>query len=43
MIYYSILSNVLLCAKINRDKAAGKYDKHIGCGDDREPSFKLVL
>jgi hypothetical protein len=29
--------------KINRDKAQGKYDKYIGSGDDREPSFKLVL
>lgn len=28
--------------KINRDKAQGKYDKYIGCGDDREPNFKLV-
>ena len=35
--------NVLYCAKINRDKAAGKYDKYIGLGDDREPSFKMVL
>lgn len=38
-----ILLNVLYCAKINRDKAKGKYDKYIGYGDDREPSFKLVL
>ena len=38
-----ILLNVLYCAKINRDKAKGKYDKYIGYGDDRDPSFKLVL
>lgn len=38
-----ILLNVLYCAKINRDKAAGKYDKYAGLGDDREPSFKMVL
>jgi len=29
--------------KINKDKAQGKYDKYISYGDDREPSFKLVL
>ena len=40
---HSILANVLVCAKINRDKANGKYDKYIGYGDDREPNFKLVL
>lgn len=38
-----ILLNVLYCAKINRDKANGKYDKYIGYGDDRDPSFRLVL
>ncbi|KAK0609400.1 putative MFS transporter [Immersiella caudata] len=41
--WFLILSNVLVCIKINRDKAQGKYDKFIGSGDDREPSFKLVL
>jgi hypothetical protein len=39
----SILTNVLVCRKINRDKASGKYDKYVGYGDDRDPSFKLVL
>lgn len=39
----AILCNVLYCAKVNRDKAAGKYDKYIGLGDDREPGFKMVL
>ncbi|ETN36542.1 uncharacterized protein HMPREF1541_08820 [Cyphellophora europaea CBS 101466] len=39
----AILCNVLYCAKINRDKAAGKYDKYSGLGDDREPTFKMVL
>lgn len=38
-----ILANVLVCHKINKDKAQGKYDKYIGCGDDRDPAFKLVL
>lgn len=39
----SILTNVLVCHKINRDKANGKHDKYKGYGDDRDPSFKLVL
>ena len=38
-----VLCNVLYVAKINRDKANGKYDKYIGYGDDRDPEFKLVL
>lgn len=38
-----ILANVLMCHKINKDKAQGKYDRYIGCGDDRDPAFKLVL
>ncbi|KAI0832241.1 MFS general substrate transporter [Hypoxylon sp. FL0890] len=38
-----ILLNSLYCWKINRDKANGKYDKYHGYGDDRDPSFKLVL
>ncbi len=37
------MGNVLVCMKINRDKAQGKYDKYIGYGDDRAPNFKLVL
>ncbi|KDN69142.1 putative major facilitator superfamily transporter [Colletotrichum sublineola] len=41
--WVATLLNVLWCAKINRDKAAGKYDEHLGSGDDREPSFKMVL
>lgn len=43
LVVNSILANVLLCRKINNDKAKGKYDKYIGYGDDRDPSFKLVL
>jgi hypothetical protein len=39
----SILFNVLWVAKINRDKANGKHDQYIGYGDDREPSFRLVM
>ncbi|KAF7118976.1 hypothetical protein CNMCM5793_008616 [Aspergillus hiratsukae] len=38
-----ILLNVLYCAKINRDKAQGKYAKYTGCNDDRDPQFKMVL
>ncbi|KAF2815183.1 retrograde regulation protein 2 [Mytilinidion resinicola] len=35
--------NVLYCLKVNKDKAEGKYDKYIGYGDDRDPSFKMIL
>ncbi|RLL94382.1 hypothetical protein CFD26_103119 [Aspergillus turcosus] len=38
-----ILLNVLYCAKINRDKAQGKYAKYTGYNDDRDPQFKMVL
>lgn len=38
-----VLLNVLYCAKINRDKAGGKYDKYIGYADDRDPDFKMIL
>ncbi|OCL06820.1 putative MFS transporter [Glonium stellatum] len=38
-----VLFNVLHCAKINRDKAKGKYDAYKGCRDDRDPEFKMVL
>ncbi|KAI0846718.1 MFS general substrate transporter [Daldinia vernicosa] len=41
--WFLILCNVLYCWKINRDKANGKYDKFRGFGDDRDPTFKLVL
>ncbi|KAL2392097.1 putative transporter C11D3.18C [Exophiala dermatitidis] len=41
--WLGVLLNVLHIRKINRDKANGKYDQYIGYGDDREPSFKLVL
>lgn len=41
--WFLILANVLYCWKVNRDKAAGKYDRWMGCGDDRDPSFRLVL
>lgn len=41
--YHRVLANILWCHKVNKDKAAGKYDKYIGCGDDREPEFKLML
>ncbi|KAI1075900.1 major facilitator superfamily transporter [Whalleya microplaca] len=38
-----ILLNVLYCRKINKDKANGKYVDWTGCGDDRDPNFRLVL
>ncbi|KAM7217667.1 MFS general substrate transporter [Rhypophila decipiens] len=41
--WFLILGNVLYCAKVNRDKGRGLYDKHIGLGDDREPGFKMVM
>ncbi|OLN94099.1 putative transporter C11D3.18C 5 [Colletotrichum chlorophyti] len=41
--WVATLLNVFWCAKINRDKAEGKYDQYIGTGDDREPGFKMVL
>ncbi|KAL1990930.1 hypothetical protein VTN49DRAFT_5434 [Thermomyces lanuginosus] len=42
--WFLILANVLYCAKINRDKRLGKYDKYAGlCNDDRHPDFKLML
>ncbi|KAF2736686.1 MFS general substrate transporter [Polyplosphaeria fusca] len=41
--WFSILANVLYCAHINRDKVMGKFDKYAGCGDDREPAFKMIL
>lgn len=28
---------------INSQKAAGKLDKYIGCGDDRDPGFKYII
>jgi hypothetical protein len=39
----SVLLNVLYCWKVNTDKAKGKYDKYTGYGDDRDPSFKMIL
>ncbi|KAI0394160.1 major facilitator superfamily domain-containing protein [Xylariaceae sp. FL0594] len=41
--WFLVLANVLYCWKVNRDKAAGKYDKYTGYGDDRDPEFKFVL
>ncbi|KAJ4353252.1 uncharacterized protein N0V89_004979 [Didymosphaeria variabile] len=41
--WFSILANVLYCAKINRDKARGKYTRYVGYGDDRDPAFRMVL
>ncbi|OJJ08952.1 hypothetical protein ASPVEDRAFT_48072 [Aspergillus versicolor CBS 583.65] len=41
--WFMILFNVLYCAKINRDKRNGKYDKYAGYNDDRDPKFMMVL
>ncbi|KAK5653763.1 hypothetical protein OQA88_7920 [Cercophora sp. LCS_1] len=41
--WFAILANVLWCTKINKDKRNGKYDQFIGSGDDRDPSFKMIL
>ncbi|KAB5585047.1 putative MFS transporter [Coniochaeta sp. 2T2.1] len=41
--WFLILASILLCHKINRDKARGEYDKYIGLGEDREPSFRMVV
>lgn len=38
-----ILANVLWCAKLNRDKRLGLYNQYTGCGDDRDPDFRMVL
>ena len=43
LISSSVALNVLYCWKVNKDKAAGKYDKYSGFNDDRNPSFKLIL
>ncbi|KAK8052229.1 hypothetical protein PG993_003614 [Apiospora rasikravindrae] len=41
--WFFILASVLYCWKVNKDKARGKYDQFIGSGDDRDPTFKLVM
>ncbi|KAK0713164.1 major facilitator superfamily domain-containing protein [Lasiosphaeria miniovina] len=41
--WFAILANVLWCMKINRDKKNGKYAVFEGSGDDRDPSFKMIL
>ncbi|GAP86970.1 putative MFS general substrate transporter [Rosellinia necatrix] len=41
--WFLVLCNVLYCWKVNRDKANGKYDQYAGYGDDRDPTFKMVL
>lgn len=42
--WFLVLGNVLYCAKVNRDKARGKYAEYAGWGDDdRDPEFKFVL
>ncbi|KAK0625399.1 major facilitator superfamily domain-containing protein [Bombardia bombarda] len=41
--WFSILANVLWCARINKDKKSGKYAEFEGSGDDRDPSFVMIL
>ncbi|RAK72637.1 putative MFS transporter [Aspergillus fijiensis CBS 313.89] len=41
--WFMIFFNVLYCAKINRDKAQGKYAQYAGCHDDRDPAFRMML
>ncbi|PNP40104.1 hypothetical protein TGAMA5MH_08026 [Trichoderma gamsii] len=41
--WFAVLINILWLSKINRDKKAGKYDQYAGCGDDRDPEFKMIL
>ncbi|KAG9244109.1 putative MFS transporter [Calycina marina] len=41
--WFLVLANVLYCAKVNRDKANGKYDKYTGYADDRDPDFAMIL
>ncbi|KAI9374216.1 major facilitator superfamily domain-containing protein [Aspergillus egyptiacus] len=41
--WFMILLNVMWCAKVNRDKANGKYAEYEDYNDDRNPNFKMVL
>ncbi|PSR81957.1 major facilitator superfamily domain-containing protein [Coniella lustricola] len=41
--WVAVLANVLYCCKTNRDKRNGKYAMYEGCGDDRDPTFMMVL
>ncbi|KJZ77727.1 hypothetical protein HIM_02904 [Hirsutella minnesotensis 3608] len=41
--WVAVCLNVIWCARINRDKQSGKYAKYNGCGDDRDPTFRMVL
>ncbi|PSS23476.1 hypothetical protein M430DRAFT_97942 [Amorphotheca resinae ATCC 22711] len=41
--WFLVLSNVLYCAKVNRDKREGKYDRYTGYADDRDPEFVMIL
>jgi hypothetical protein len=40
---HRVLVNVACCWKINQDKERGKYAEFEGCGDDRDPNFKMML
>ncbi|KAK3385150.1 major facilitator superfamily domain-containing protein [Podospora didyma] len=41
--WFAISANVLWCMKINKDKDSGRYSHFEGSGDDRDPSFKMIL
>jgi len=41
--WFLVLANVLYCAKVNRDKANGKYEMYTGYADDRDPEYKMIL
>lgn len=41
MSWFMVAANVGYCWKVNRDKRAGRYDRFIGCKDDREPESTL--
>jgi hypothetical protein len=43
LILRRVAANVVYCWKVNIDKNMGKYDRYIGCGDDRDPEFRFVL
>lgn len=39
----SVAANVLWVKKLNKDKDSGKHAAWEGKGDDRDPSFKMVM
>lgn len=41
--WFAIAANVAVCWWTNKQKAAGKYERFRGVGDDRDPEFKMIL